>query len=113
MKTSVYCKTIAKGKQAFYLSAGGKEYSLFVQSYRVSNREFFGHGQVLDRALDTRGIHSYATLKTIEKLRPAIKYIEKEYGIAVLDGTLKKDNKKRAPYNRRKFMLASESLIAA
>lgn len=113
MKTSVYCKTISKGTQAFYLSANGEDYLLFVQSFRWSNKEYFANGKPLSVALSTSGVHSTATMKTIEKLRPAIRYIEKEYEIAVLNRTLKKGDKKKASYNRQKFMLESKCLLAA
>ena len=41
MQSKIFCKTVAKGKQSFYIAVGGKTYFLFQQAYRVSNKEFF------------------------------------------------------------------------
>ena len=111
--TSIYCKVIAKGKQAYYLRVDSNDYMLFIQSYKRSNKDYFADGRPLPIAFDTKGIHSTATLKTIERLRPAIKYIEKEYGICVLDSTKKKFDKTKAPYKRQRFMQNREDYLAA
>lgn len=113
MKTSIYCKVIAKGQQAFYLDTGNREYLLFIRNYRKSNCEFFGRGQELTRALSTSGVHSRATLKTIERLLPAIRYIEKTYDISVLNSTVKKSVKKKQQYKRHKLALENEDLYTA
>lgn len=113
MKVTVYCEVAEKGKQAFYLGADNKKFLLFIQNYKKSNREFFAGGQMLDRALSTSGIRSTATLKTIERLRPAIRYIEKEYGISVLNGTIKKSAKKKQAYKRQKLVLGDDGFYAA
>lgn len=98
----IYCRTTSKGKQTFYLNTGKTDYYLFMQDYRASNKQHFAKGQPLNDALDMKGVHSTATRKTIEKLLPAIRYVEKEYGITVLNGS-DKTNKKRAPYKRERF----------
>lgn len=113
MKTEIYCKSIADGKQEFHLRVGQKSYLLFIQSYRASNRDYFENGKPLTVALDITHVHSWATRKTIEKLLPAIKYIEKEYGIAILDRTLKKESKKKTSYNRSKIKSGYFELLAA
>ena len=113
MKTEIYCKTIVGGKQEFHLRMGQVSYLLFVQSYRASNRDYFGNGKPLTAALDITGVRSWATRKTIEKLLPAIKYIEKEYDIAILERTLKKERKKKAGYHRSKIKSVNFELLAA
>lgn len=40
----IYCKTVAKGIQEFYLRVESKEYYLFKQNYRVSNKEVYRAG---------------------------------------------------------------------
>ena len=104
MKAKIYCKATSKGIHTFYLSVDKKEYLLFSQNYRKSNREFFLNGKVLSEVLSATDVRSHATRKTIEKLLPAIKYIEKEYGIAVLERTMRKDDKMRNAFKRKKFM---------
>ena len=104
MKAKIYCKATLKGIHTFYLSVDKKEYFLFKQNYRKSNREFFLNGKVLSEVISATDVRSHATRKTIEKLLPAIKYIEKEYGIAVLERTMRKDDKKRNTFKRKKFM---------
>lgn len=113
MKTEIYCKTIVGGKQEFNLLVGQESYLLFIQSYRASNRDYFENGKPLTSALDITNVRSWATRKTIEKLLPAIKYIEKEYGIAILERTLKKESKKKTSYNRSKIKSGNFELLIA
>lgn len=113
MKTEIYCKTIAGGKQVFNLRVGQESYLLFIQSYRASNRDYFENDKPLTIALDITNVRSWTTRKTIEKLLPAIKYIEKEYGIAILERTLKKEIKKKTSYNRSKIKSGNFELLTA
>ena len=41
MRAKVYCRTVAKGIQEYYLAVDGKRYYLFAQDFRVSNRDYF------------------------------------------------------------------------
>ena len=53
--------------------------------------EFYSDGVSLNTALKFALAHQdNAILRTMEKLPRYIKYVEKEYGIAVLEQTLKK-----------------------
>ena len=113
MKAKIYCKATSKGIHTFYLSVDKKEYFLFKQNYRKSNREFFMNGKFLTEILNATNVHSHATRKTIEKLLPAINYIEKEYDIAVLEKTKRKDDKKRNYFKRKKFMFIDLDTEAA
>jgi len=101
MKTLVYCKTTAKATQSFYLLADGKEYFLFNQKYRVSNKEHFGRGISLDSIGDFSSAHSHSVRLILDKLPTYIRYAEKEYGIKVLD---KSSNQKSKPYKRTQFL---------
>ena len=90
MKTTVYC-TADKGIHTFYLVTDQGEYFLFNQDFRKGVHEYFGDGVRLDRALDHSKSHrDTAISKTMSKLPMYIKYIEKEYSIAVLKQTQKK-----------------------
>lgn len=102
-KVSIYCETIAKGQQAYYMRVDRQEYFLFHQNYRRSNKEFFGMGVLLENALDYSCSHSTSVRKTMTKLIPYIQYIEKEYGLTVLRKTQKTKNsaKKDMSYNRQ------------
>ena len=103
MKAKISYKATSKGIHTFYLSVDKKEYFLFKQNYRKSNREFFMNGKFLTEILNATNVHSHATRKTIEKLLPAIRYIEKEYGIAVLEKTKRKDDINRNQFKRKRF----------
>lgn len=94
MIKKIECRTTAKGIQSYYLIIGDKEYYLFCQNFRKSNKEFFGAGRYLDAALNFTGVHSYSVKRTIEKLKTYIPYIEKEYGIAILNKTKRLKNKR-------------------
>lgn len=102
MKAKIFCRVTAKGVHTFYLLADKKEYYLFRQNYRKNNREFFMNGKLLSEVLNGN-VHSHATRKTIDKLLPAIRYIEKEYHIAVLNKTKHKDDIKYQSFKRKKF----------
>ena len=41
MQATVFCKTTAKATQSFFVKVGGREYFLFQQDFRKSNKEFF------------------------------------------------------------------------
>ena len=103
MKTKIYCKTVAIGLQAFYLVADNKEYYLFSQDYRASVKEYFFAGRSINETKDFGGVHSVAVRRTLEKLRVYIPYIEKEYGITVMEKTKKRQLKKPAAYKRTAF----------
>ena len=101
MKTRIYCKTIAKGQQAFYLVADNKEYYLFTQNYRISVKDYFASGISIQESTNYANAHSAAVRNTLDKLKSYIPYIEKEYGIAVMTRTKNHRDKKRSkPYKR-------------
>ncbi len=105
MQSKIFCKTVAKGKQSFYIAVGGKTYFLFQQAYRVSNKEFFQQGVRVDEINKYAGVHSAAVRKTLDKLPTYIRYVEKEYGIAIYNKT--KDTqlrKKQKGHKREPFM---------
>ena len=105
MMNTIYCKTVSKGIQAFYLCMGTKKYHLFEQNYRVSNKEVYGVGIRSDEIGRLKSHCSTAVRKTAEKLYIYIKYIEKEYGVSVLNKTKQKEDKKRCIYSRKNFNL--------
>ena len=104
MQTKVYCRTVAKGRQAFYVNANGKEYFLFEQDFRASNKEFFKKGYYLTDKVDYSKVRSTAVRMTLEKLPSYIRYIESEYGVSIYEKTKKKlETKHRNPYKRATF----------
>ena len=103
MKPLIYCKTTAKATQSFYLLADGKEYFLFNQKYRVSNKEHFRRGINLDSLGDFSNVRSNSVRRVLDKLPNYIRYVEKEYEIKVLDKTLKQASNKK-PYKRTPFL---------
>ena len=80
---SVYCRTTKKGEQSFYLIHAERRYYLFTQAFRRSNQEYFGKGILLKDVHDFSRARSYATERTLEKIRRFIPYIEKEHNVAI------------------------------
>jgi len=107
MRSVVFCETTAKAVQSFYISVGGKRYYLFSQDFRKSNKRFFSRGVELDTIGTYKNVHSTSVRKTLDKLPIYIKYIEKEYGVEILESTRKKTEKraerKKLPYKRTAF----------
>jgi hypothetical protein len=96
MKPMIYCEATAKGVHSFYLVQDGKEHFLFHQNYRRGVAAYFGRGVRLCEAFDFgRAGHDSAILRTMQKLPAYIKYAEKEYGIEVLEQTIKKNRRLR------------------
>ena len=94
MKTTVFCKVTAKGVHTFYLNDNGANYYLFHQDYRIGVQEYYGKGVTLTEAMNFgRSHHNSAIKKTMQKLPVYVKYVEKEYGIQVLEQTIKKNQK--------------------
>ena len=104
MQATVFCKTTAKATQSFFVKVGGREYFLFQQDFRKSNKEFFRNGVGVHAINNYSGVHSTAVRKTLDKLPAYIRYIEKEYGVAIYEKTKKKlETKKKNPYKRDTF----------
>lgn len=106
MKAKIYCKTIAKGRQAFYVELDGKDYFLFEQDYRVSNKNFFRKGVMMDALNDYSKTTSHSVKRTLDKLPSYIRYIEKEFDLAIYDKTKLKQQGKKASkaYKRTPFL---------
>lgn len=105
MQAKIFCRTVAKGKQSFYVTVEGKRYYLFTQDYRVSNKEFFQNGVCISEINNYSGVHSTAVKRTLDKLPVYIRYIEKEFGVAIYKKTRKvQQGKKREPYKREQFL---------
>ena len=106
MQTKIYCKTLRRGRQAFYANVNGKEYFMFEQDFRVSNKEFFRHGYYLTDKVNFSKARSTSVRKTLSKIPSYIKYIETEYGIAIYEKTKVKNTskKKKISYKREPFL---------
>ena len=78
---------------------------MFSQKYRRGVKQYFHNKVTLNDALDiSRSRRDTALIRTKAKLLMYIKYIEKEYGIVILDNTLKKIAKTRYnPFKRCKL----------
>ena len=91
MKPSIYCKPTAKGIHSFYLTTEDGNFFLFSQSYRKGVQAYFRKGVSLAAARDfSKSNHDSSIMRTMSKLPMYIKYIEKEYGITVLEQTKKR-----------------------
>ena len=102
----VYCKNETHGFLDFYLHADFNEFLLFRQTYRTSVARFFSNGVLINKALDFSGTnHNTALIRTISKLPAYIRYIEKEYGVTILEQTRRKqDAPHHRPDNRKLFV---------
>ena len=104
--TKVFCKTVAKDTQAFYVYVNGRSYYLFEQAFRRSNKKHFAGGVGIHTISDFSNIHSTAVRHTLEKLPSYIKYIEAEYGISIYDKTKLKQTRQKIKthYKRKPFL---------
>lgn len=91
MKNMIYCEPTARGVYTFFLVVNGKEYYLFSQNYRKGVHAYYSKGVSLTQAVNYSKTHNdSALIRTMSKLPMYIKYVEKEYGIEVLERTKKK-----------------------
>lgn len=105
MQAKIFCRTVAKGKQSFYMTVNGQKYFLFTQDYRVSNKEYFQNGVSISEINNYSGVHSTAVRKTLDKLPIYIRYVEKEFGVAIYEKTKQARQKKNhKAYKREKFL---------
>ncbi len=103
MQTVIYCRTVEKGVQAFYVKVEGKRYFLFRQNFRKSVKDYFVKGVMLDKIGSYEGVHSESVRHTLDKLPAYIQYVEKEYGIEIYEKTKEKKAKGNRVYKREKF----------
>ena len=83
MRAKVYCRTVAKGIQEYYLAVDGKIYYLFEQDYRVSNRDYFKDGVDVNKIGDFRNVRSESVRMTLDKLPKYLKKLDKRYGLGL------------------------------
>jgi len=92
MKTMIYCETQGKAVHAFYMLSEGEIYYLFSQGYRKGVQAFYHKGVRLDESMDYSKAHKDTAIeRTMSKIPMYIKYIEKEYGIEVLEQTKRRN----------------------
>ena len=95
MNNTVFCKSTGHDVQSFYLRSGSTNYYLFTQNYKQSVHDYFAGGVNITNALSSpSGRKDTAINKTMEKLPKYITYIEKEFGLAVLEKTKRKNSLK-------------------
>lgn len=92
MRTCIYCKATAQGVHSFFLTTCEGEFFLFNQSYRKGVQAYFGKGVTLSESRNfAKSNHDSAVIKTMSKLPIYIRYIEREYGVLVLNQTKKRN----------------------
>lgn len=102
MAAKIYCRTTEKGVQSYYLCDGKENYYLFDSEFRKSNKEFFSQGRFIQEVFDARRHESTSVQRTSIRLISAVRYIESEYGLCVLQQTAKKKRQKRSQKMFRK-----------
>lgn len=91
MNYIISCKENSRGRLSFYLTAKDENYFLFYQKYKTGVNKLFSAGMRLDEAIDfSRAKGDFAVLHTMEKLPSYIRYIEREYDVAIFHKTEKK-----------------------
>ena len=103
MQATVFCKTVAKGVQAYYVRVDGNAIFLFRQQFRRSNKEYFRNGVSIDKLCKYAGVHSTSVRKTLDKLPAYLRYVEREYGVLIYNKTRLKKGKEQAGYKRKSF----------
>lgn len=94
MKAKIYCEPIERGTHSFYLTVDGQQYYLFSQNYRRGVQEYFSKGVSIYESMNYSKTHrDEALIRTMTKIPMYINYIEKEYGVQVLEQTKKKNVK--------------------
>lgn len=92
MRTMIYCEKTENAVHVFYLINEGKVYYLFSQDYRKGVQDFYHKGVLLNESLNFSKAHKDTAIeRTMSKIPMYIKYIEKEYGIEVLERTKKRN----------------------
>lgn len=92
MKTMIYCKPTECGVHIFFMIDNGHEYYLFSQDYRKSVQEYYSRGVLLNESINFSKSHKDSAIRrTMSKIPMYVKYIEKEYGIEILEQTKKKN----------------------
>jgi|GEM_PF-3961621 len=102
MKKTIYCNTVAKGVQAFYLAVGAKSYFLFNQKYYVGVRDYFGAGRLISELSSASKYHNTAVRNTANKLSSHLRYVEREYGVVVFDKRNRQRSKSHKTNKRAK-----------
>ena len=115
MKTKIYCKTQEKGVHTFYLNKDGQVYYLFSQDYRKGVSKYYSTPISLNEAIDcSRAKRDSAILRTMEKIASSIKYIEKQYQVAICSRCVKKSHTSRTtPPSMARTCAASASSLRA
>ena len=88
-KNIIFCKdSNTHGILDFYLSKGNDSIYLFSQKFRHSIYDHYRRGLFLDDALSYKKAHKdRAIMNVIKRLHTNISYIEKTYGIIVMNKT--------------------------
>lgn len=88
IEATVYCKADTNSKQHFYVQFNGSSYYLFSQNFRRGVQNYYGNGVKLNRAVDhSKANFDSAIMRTMRKIIPHVRYIEKEYDIQILNRT--------------------------
>lgn len=84
----IYCQPDTNSKQHFYVQFNGESYYLFSQDFRRGVQNYYGNGVKLDKAVDhSKAKFDTAIMRTMRKIIPHIRYIEKEYDLLILNRT--------------------------
>ncbi len=90
MKPVIYCVK-NNGIHSFFMFFGKEKYYLFCQNYRKGVQEYYSKGVSLNESINfSKSRNDSAIIRTMSKLPMYIRYIEKEFGIEVLEQTKKK-----------------------
>lgn len=104
MKNKIYCKETNYGKLSFYVRVDNKDYFLFSQDFKKSVSDYFSLGVSIDESNDYSLGHGVAVRKVLDKLPSYVRYVEKEFNLAIYNKTKReKSYKKTTGYKRDNF----------
>ena len=89
-KSVIFCKDgYTKGIIDFYITSGSETLYLFSQKFRKSTYSRYSKGLILDDAISFKKVHNdKAITNVIRRLTGSISYIEKTYGIPIMNKTI-------------------------
>lgn len=91
MKSMILSRVDVSGYHTLYLVADNKEYYLFRQTYRRGVADYYRNGATIDDAINySKAKFDTSVMHTMSKLLSHIRYVEKEFGLVVLDRTRRK-----------------------
>lgn len=84
MKTTIKVVENNLGGHSYYLKHLNKEYYLFSQDFHMCINNYFSKERFLSDVIKNKKIRQNKVIsRTVDKFKPYIKYIEREYNVSI------------------------------